>query len=572
MTGLIPKQFIETLIARTDLVELINTRVPLKKTGNNYVARCPFHNEKTPSFSVSPHKQFYYCFGCGASGNAINFLTNHDRLSFQEAVEELATLAGIEVPYEEAHASRHKEDYSDLYELQQSVAKFYQQSLFEHPQASQARDFLRKRGLNQTALKEFEIGYAPPEWRNLPSEFNQDRLKQLGLLIEKEDGKQYHRFRNRIMFPIRDRRGRVVGFGGRVLHQSTPKYLNSPETILFQKHREIYGLYQTLQAHDRLQQLLIVEGYMDVVSLSRHGVSNAVATLGTASSREQYELLFRYCKHLVLCFDGDKAGQTAAWRAITKLLQIMRAEREVRIVQLPEGQDPDSLIQAQGKNHFTAQINNAAVLSVFFFDYLARQHDLSTIEGRTALVRVAKPLIAEIPDQTYAQLMQARLADLAQISLSTSTRGSQRARPRYSQAGSGFDLKPSLVKTAVNLLIQNPELIRVINALPGDWKILNDPEIELLLLVYETIDNNSEHTFPLLMQLLEDHPLFDRLKPMIQNLLLTENEIETEFADAIRGLNKETRQQRLNQLVTKATQTILSEHEKEELSQLLSHK
>ncbi|MEE9413410.1 MAG: DNA primase [Methylococcales bacterium] len=571
MTGKIPKEFIDNLVARIDLIELISARVPLKKTGSNYTARCPFHNEKTPSFSVNPLKQFYYCFGCGASGDAISFLTNHDRLSFPEAIEELAALAGVDIPYEEGtQPSRPREDYTELYALQEIVSKFYQKALLEHPQAHQAREFLRNRGLNQTALAEFEIGYAPPEWQNLPAEFNTDQLKQLGLLIEKEDGHQYHRFRNRIMFPIRDRRGRVVGFGGRVLDQSTPKYLNSPETPIFEKRNELYGLHQTLQANDRLQQFLVVEGYMDVISLSRHGISYSVATLGTASSREQYGLLFRYCKQLVLCFDGDQAGQTAAWRAIKIILQTLRPERQIRIMQLPAGHDPDSLIQEQGHDTFSKNINNAAVLSDFFFDYLAKQHDLSTIEGRSALVRTAKPLISEIPDETYAQLMQARLAELAQISFSPNT--SRPARASSPQPRQQFDSRLSLVKTAFNLLLQNPDLIRILNEQPTDWKMLNDPDIAVLLLLYETIDNNPDSSFVSLMKQLEHHDLFIRMKSLIEEILLAESEIEAELSDAIHGLNKETRQQRVKQLVAKASQQALNNQEKEELHQLLANK
>jgi DNA primase len=568
MTGNIPKDFIDNLVSRIDLIELINARVPLKKTGSNYTARCPFHNEKTPSFSVNPIKQFYYCFGCGASGDAISFLTNHDRLTFPEAIEELATLAGVDVPYEEGtQASTPREDHTELYELQQSVSKFYQQALFEHPQAQQAREFLRNRGLNKAALAEFEIGYAPPEWQNLPADLNADKLKQLGLLIEKDDGHQYHRFRNRIMFPIRDRRGRVVGFGGRVLDQSTPKYLNSPETPIFQKRNEIYGLHQTLQANDRLQQLLVVEGYMDVISLSRHGISYSVATLGTASSREQYELLFRYCKQLVLCFDGDQAGQTAAWRAIKILLQTLRSERQIRIMQLPAGDDPDSLIQEQGHDGFSKSIDKAFVLSDFFFDYLTKSHDLSTIEGRSAMVRTAKPLISEIPDETYAQLMQARLAELAKISISSNT--STPARSNRYQPRQQFDSRLSLVKTAFNLLLQNPDLIRVVNQQPTDWKMINDADIAVLLLLYETIDNNPDSSFLSLMKQLEDHDLFVRMKSLISEILLKENEIEAELSDAISGLNKETKQQRINKL---ASQQTLNTMEKEELQQLLMNK
>lgn len=572
MAGTIPKEFIDNLVARIDLVEVINARIPLKKTGNNYTAKCPFHTEKTPSFSVNQAKQFYYCFGCGANGNVITFLTNHDRLSFPEAIEELATLAGLEVPYEEGtHPHQPKQDHTDLYDLQHSVCQFYQKALLEHPQAQQAREFLRSRGLNQTSLTEFEIGYAPPEWQNLPPELSPDKLKQLGLLIEKDDGNIYHRFRNRIMFPIRDRRGRVIGFGGRVLDESKPKYLNSPETALFQKRLEIYGLYQTLQTNDRLKRLLVVEGYMDVVSLARHGISYSVATLGTASSREQYELLFRYCKKLVLCFDGDQAGKTAAWRAIKILLQIIRSEREVHIMQLPTGHDPDSLIQELGSDDFSKQVDNAKVLSDFFFDYLSDQYDLTTIEGRSALVRSARPLISEIPDKTYAQLMNMRLAETAKMSLSAQPR-TQRIESHDFQRKHQLDSKLSLVKTAVNILIQNPELITVLDQLPSDWKKMENADLPVLLLVYETIDNNPDLEFLSLIAQLEDHDLFSQLKGLINKILLSEQEIETELSDTIKNLNKETRQQRINQLVKKTAQQTLSTQEKKELSQLLTDK
>jgi DNA primase len=370
------------------------------------------------------------------------------------------------------------------------------------------------------------------------------------------------------MFPLRDRRGRVVGFGGRVLDQSTPKYLNSPETAIFQKRNELYGLYETLEANDRLQNLLVVEGYMDVISLSRHGVSNSVATLGTASSREQYELMFRYCKRLVLCFDGDQAGQTAAWRAIKILLQTLRAERQISIMQLPTGHDPDSFIKEQGRDHFSNSMNKAVVLSDFFFKYLTEQHDLSTIEGRSALVRAAKPLIAEIPDQTYAQLMQARLAELAKISISPNTKsniGNHRSI-RY-QPKQQHD---SLVKKVINILLQNPDLIGIINEKPTNWKMITDVDIEVLLLLYETIDNNPDSNFLSLMKQLEDHDLFERMKSLRSEIPLSDSEIELELSGAITGLNKETRQQRVNQLINKASEKTMNAQEKQELEQLLT--
>ena len=575
MAGIIPKSFIETLMSRIDVVEVISARLQLKKSGTNYTAKCPFHNEKTPSFSVNQNKQFYYCFGCGASGDAITFLINHDRLSFTEAVEELASLASMEVPYEQgSHSGKPEKDHSQLYNVQLSVAQFYQQSLLDHPQSHLAREFLRKRGLKLSALSQFEIGFAPPDWNHLPSGLDSDPLIQLGLLIQKDDGKQFCRFRNRIMFPIRDRRSRIIGFGGRVLDQmdqSTPKYLNSPETAIFQKRHEVYGLHQVLNANDRLKYLLVVEGYMDVVGLSCHGISCAVATLGTASSREQYELLFRYCKRLVLCFDGDQAGSKAAWRAVAILLQIIRPEREISIMQLPDRHDPDSLIRECGREEFEGYIDRAKVMSDFFFEYLSNQHDLNTIEGRTALVSAANPMIATIPDQTYAQLMRIRLAEITKIAVQNP---SKPMAPRYSSVrnAQALDSRLSLVAIAVNILAQNPQLIAELYQLPMDWKSLQDDDIDLLLLVYETIENNSVNSFVVLMQELEHHDSHSRLKSLMRPLVLADDALLSECVGTFNRMNKEARQQQINRLVSKAASQQLTAQEKQHLNELLAGK
>ncbi|HBH63006.1 MAG TPA: DNA primase, partial [Erwinia persicina] len=388
MAGRIPRVFINDLLARTDIVDLIDARVKLKKQGKNYHACCPFHNEKTPSFTVNGEKQFYHCFGCGAHGNAIDFLMNYDRLEFVESIEELATLYGLEVPYESGSGPSQLERHQrqSLYQLMTGLSEFYQQSLTQST-ASAARDYLSQRGLSDDVIKHFSIGFAPAGWDNALKRFgrNPDDRQSLidaGMLVTNEQGRSYDRFRERVMFPIHDKRGRVIGFGGRVLGDAMPKYLNSPETDIFHKGRQLYGLYEALKNYPEPTKLLVVEGYMDVVALAQFGVDYAVASLGTSTTAEHIQLLFRSTNTVICCYDGDRAGREAAWRALETALPYMNDGRQLRFMFLPDGEDPDTLVRKEGKDAFETRMEQAMPLSTFLFDTLMPQVDLRSPDGR----------------------------------------------------------------------------------------------------------------------------------------------------------------------------------------------
>ncbi len=416
MAGRIPQTFIDELIARADIVEIVGSRVPLKKAGREFKACCPFHDEKTPSFWVSPDKQFYHCFGCGAHGTALGFLMQHDQLPFPEAVEELASRLGLEVPHEggSAAAPRGQEELS---ELLGRVAGYYQECLQDN---ERARAYLQGRGLDAAIVERFRIGYAPDSWNEVLRRFGatEDARRALtagGLIIERETPRAgsepwYDRFRDRVMFPIRDPRGRVLGFGGRLLGAGEPKYLNSPETALFHKGQELYGLHEIRLARTTLRRLVIVEGYMDVVRLHQAGIAYAVATLGTATTPEHLKRVFRLVSEVVFAFDGDRAGRAAAWRALQNVLPELREGRELRFLFLPEGEDPDSLVGREGGEAFEARLASALPLSEYLATQLREQADLSHADGRAKFVALARPLLAKIPQGVYLELLLARIA------------------------------------------------------------------------------------------------------------------------------------------------------------------
>ncbi len=425
MAGLIPQSFIDDLLNRTDIVEVVSSRIQLKKAGKNYTACCPFHKEKTPSFSVSPDKQFYYCFGCGAGGNALGFIMDHDSLDFPVAVEELAKRAGMEVPREESGRGRTPRQPVDspLYPLLSAATDFYKQALKSHPTRKIAVDYLKKRGLTGEIARDFALGFAPPGWDNLLKHLGGDALQQkamidAGLLIENaESGKRYDRFRDRVMFPIRDSRGRVIAFGGRVLGDDKPKYLNSPETPVFHKGQELYGLYEARQNNRDLDEIMVVEGYMDVIALAQQGLRNAVATLGTATSEEHLKRLFRLVPSVLFCFDGDNAGRKAAWRALEATLPNLQDGRRARFLFLPEGEDPDTLVRAEGTDAFRARINqHAQPLADYFFQQLSEEADPRSLEGKAHLVTLAAPLIEKIPGNHLRTLMRLRLSEITGLS------------------------------------------------------------------------------------------------------------------------------------------------------------
>lgn len=429
MAGLIPQSFIDDLLSRVDIVDVIDKRVKLRKTGKNYSACCPFHQEKTPSFSVEPEKQFYYCFGCGAAGNALGFVMNFDKKEFPEAVETLAADLGITVPREERGGNQQdkqkKQEHQDILSTLEQANLYYQQQLRQHPAKERAVAYLKGRGLTGQIAKRFGIGFAPPGWENLVQHLehyriSRDVMEKAGLAIAREAGKRqndhdthYDRFRDRIMFPIRDSRGRVIAFGGRVLGDDKPKYLNSPETPVFHKGSELYGLWEARKASKKPDCFVLVEGYMDVVALAQHGIDFAVATLGTATSSTHLTRLFRLVKDVVFCFDGDQAGRTAAARALQVALPLMEDGRQIRFLFLPEGEDPDSLVRKEGAESFRRRLANALPLSDVFFDQLGEDADLTSMDGKARLFSKAIPLIKTMPRGLFQQLMLDRLAEFA---------------------------------------------------------------------------------------------------------------------------------------------------------------
>ncbi|MGI0118390.1 DNA primase [Zooshikella sp. RANM57] len=423
MSGLIPQTFIDDLLARTDIVDVIGGRVQLKKTGKNLAACCPFHQEKTPSFTVSPDKQFYYCFGCGAAGNALRFIMEFDQLDFPQAVEQLAQSLGLDVPREAQQYQRQAHRFEALFEITKQSATYFQQQLFK-PSGQSAQHYIQQRGLSAAVLKQYAIGYAPAGWQNLlehigQSPENTQHLLTTGLVIENPEKQSiYDRFRHRLIFPIRDIRGRFIGFGGRVLNPNDkPKYLNSPETPIFQKRQELYGLFEARQQQRQLDFLLVVEGYMDVVALAQNGIPNVVATLGTAVSQEHVTRLFKTVKEVFYCFDGDEAGRKAAWRALETTLPFMQDGYQAKFLFLPEGEDPDSLVRKEGQKAFLTRLKrNSQSIADYFFQTLCEQVDIQHMDGKARLAALAKPFIEQLPQGVFYQLMLGHLAELTGLS------------------------------------------------------------------------------------------------------------------------------------------------------------
>lgn len=463
MAGRIPRVFINDLLARTDIVDLVDARVKLKKQGKNYHACCPFHNEKTPSFTVNGEKQFYHCFGCGAHGNAIDFLMNYDKLEFVETVEELAAMHNLDVPYEAgtgpSQIERHQRQ--NLYQLLDGLSTFYQQSLTQS-NASDAREYLSRRGLSADVISRFAIGYAPAGWDNVLKRFggneeNRQSLIDAGMLVTNDRGRSYDRFRERVMFPIRDKRGRVIGFGGRVLGDGQPKYLNSPETDIFHKGRQLYGLYEAQQSSPEPARLLVVEGYMDVVALAQYDINYAVASLGTSTTADHIQLLFRVTNNVICCYDGDRAGRDAAWRALETALPYMTDGRQLRFMFLPDGEDPDTLVRKEGKDAFEARMEQAQPLSTFLFNSLMPQVDLSTPDGRAQLSTLALPLITQVPGETLRIYLRQELGKKLGILDDSAL---ERLMPKQADAAvrTAPTLKRTTMRILIGLLLQNPEL------------------------------------------------------------------------------------------------------------------
>lgn len=555
MAGRIPRVFINDLLARTDIVDLVDARVKLKKQGKNYHACCPFHNEKTPSFTVNADKQFYHCFGCGAHGNAIDFLMNYDRLEFVESVEELATMAGLEIPYEAgtgpSQIERHQRQ--NLYQLMDSLSTFYQQALRQSSSQS-AQQYLMQRGLSQEIIDHFAIGYAPPGWDNALKRFGRDlasrtALNDAGMLVNNDNGRTYDRFRDRVMFPIRDRRGRVIAFGGRILGDGTPKYLNSPETDIFHKGRQLFGLYEAQQRHPELAKLLVVEGYMDVVALAQFGIDYAVASLGTSTTSEHIQLMFRTTDTVVCCYDGDNAGREAAWRALETALPFLSDGRQLKFMFLPDGEDPDTLVRKEGTAAFEQRIEQAQPLSAFLFDTLMPQVDLSTPDGRTKLSALALPLIGQIPGETLRlylrQFLGQKLGILDDSQL-------DKLLPRQAESANSYQqpqLKRTTMRILIGLLVQNPSLAAEVPTLEG-LREHQLPGLPLFIELVETCLAQPGLTTGQLIELYRDNKYAQQLETLATwNHMVIEDMVHQTFVDTLGSLYDSMLEQRQEELI-----------------------
>jgi len=590
MPGRIPQSFIDGLLSRTDIVEVIDEHVPLRKRGQEHIANCPFHDEKTPSFTVSGAKQFYHCFGCGAHGSAIGFLMEYARMDFVDAVRTLAERIGLEVPREsgESAGRTNDGDISPLYGILDEATQFYQRQLQAHPQATKAAAYLKQRQLGPEIIAEFHIGYAPPGWDTLLRAFGQTQtarrqLTEAGLITGKEGKGPYDRFRDRIMFPIRDGRGRVIGFGGRVLEDETPKYLNSPETPVFHKGRELYGLYQARQASRALSRLLVVEGYMDVVALAEKGIPYAVATLGTATTADHLNRLYRAVPEVIFCFDADAAGHKAAWRALEVTLPLLRDGRQASFMFLPEGEDPDSFIRKVGREVFEAELSKSVSLASFLFEHLLAQVDRSTLDGRARLVDLARPLLSRLPHGTFRELSLSHLCDLsglerASLDAQLAGRAGERKKPtrvpnpRTSIAGRRSSRTvPSLMRKIISLLLHNPRVtMPVIDK--ARLATLALPGIPLLVEILDVLEECPNISTGGLIEHFRSKESGGHLAKLAAGeppLLIAG--LEQELSDAFNKLWRLLDEQRYEYLIRKSTESSLTEEEKRELSLLLRY-
>jgi DNA primase len=573
---------IDLILAKVDLVDIVNADVPLReKTGSNYFARCPFHQEKSASFSVSQPKQFYYCFGCGAHGNAIDFLIEHNRLSFIEAVTTLARLAGVTLPTTTGLTK--KDDSSSLYDLMTKARDYFHGQLRKSPRAI---DYLKNRGISGQIIEQFKIGYATNGYTHLldlfgKTEKEKKNLLDVGLIIKKNEGGHYDRFRERIMFPIEDHRGRVIGFGGRIINEGEPKYLNSPETVLFQKGEHLYGLSQVLKANRVLKHIIIVEGYLDVIALVQHGITETVATLGTATTNRQLERLFRYTKELIFCFDGDLAGKKAAWRALQVILPIMQDNIQIRFLFLPDQEDPDSLIRKEGKAAFEKRIPSALSLSTFFFQTLAKECDLSSMEGRASFAASAIQYIKQLPPGIFQGILLEELSKRARVNLHDLKQQieNEGLKAKHLSSGNvnnkpGFTLPKTKISSpmrlAIALLIQHPTLVNYLD------QPLPESPIKGFRFLTELIDIIKK-TPSMTTALLREYWRGQKEEGWIAAFatwqhMVPEAGLKGEFLGAIRQIIIQGLDEEINRLLAKAAQVGLLEEEKFELSSQIARK
>lgn len=583
MKGTIPRSFIDDLVARTDIVELINSRVKLKKAGRDYQACCPFHHEKSPSFTVSQTKQFYHCFGCGVHGNAIGFLMEYDKLEFVEAIEELAALHGLEVPRENVIQRDGKPPVSfktrrNLYELLDVVAKFYQQQFKRDVQSQQ---YMANRGLSEEVIQRFEVGFAPNSMDSVLRQFgtNKEEIQKLldtGMLSQNDSGRMYDRFRNRVMFPIRDKRGRVIAFGGRVMGDEKPKYLNSPESATYHKGNELYGLFQALQHNENPEFLFVVEGYMDVVALAQYGINNAVASLGTATTGEQIQQMFRCTEQVICCYDGDRAGRDAAWRAFENALPHLHDGRQLKFIFLPDGEDPDSFVRQYGKDGFEKYLENAQSLSDFMFHSLLQEVDLSNKEGKSKLATLAIPLIKRIPGQMLRVYLRNILGqklgilDPAQIEALIP----QNIQENVPLVPKSPKIERTPMRLLIALLLQNPNLVKFVGNEAEILQDLGEKGVELFLSLVEVCRENTGITMGGLLEHLRESENYRHLE-MLSNWdhLVAADYVEETFKETLKFFYQKFVDRQIALLQAKDRQAEgLSPEEKQMLAELLTRR
>jgi DNA primase len=569
MRGRIPDNFIDELLTRVDIVDVIERRVPLKKAGREWTACCPFHNERSPSFYVSPQKQFFHCFGCGAHGSAIKFLMDYDRLDFPDAIEELAQSAGLKVPYEGNRDDKPREDRSDLYTLLDEAASFYQRELGNSPEAA---SYVDRRGLDEDIVKRFRIGWAPAGFDGVMKALGtNDRRRQLlneaGMVASNERGNKYDRFRERVMFPILDRRGRVIAFGGRVLSsEQSPKYLNSPETPLFHKGKELFALWQVKQANQTVTRIMVVEGYMDVIALHQAGLPIAVATLGTATTPEHAEVLFRTAPDVYFCFDGDRAGKAAAWRALESVLPRMRDGRQAHFLFLPDGEDPDTLVRKEGKDGFEKRMKESMPMSEYFFEELSRDVDVSRLDGRARLAERARPLIAKLPDGAFRDLMgqelERRTGAKAVLEPEPAPTRQNQARPA--------NVQRSLVRSAITLLLAQPALADEVEP-PYAFLRLDRPGVNLLAELIDVARARPGINPAVLVEYFLDRPEYASLQKLVQAESVGDADMQrVEFLGSLDQMQRQAMTQRREYLIGRSREGVLDDTEKAELRVLLA--
>ncbi|WNC67932.1 DNA primase [Thalassotalea nanhaiensis] len=583
MAGLIPRTFIDDLLARTDIVDLVDGKVPLKKAGKNYQACCPFHGEKSPSFTVSRDKQFYHCFGCGAHGNAISFIMEYDRLEFVDAIEELASYNGVEVEREQNTQSpaeqkrqqlAHKQKQDD-YEFLGKISQFYQKNIKTHADSKTVIDYLKGRGLTGEIVKQFGIGYCADSWDDMMNVFgnssqNSKQLVDLGMAIQGDKNRPYDRFRGRVMFPIKDKRGRVIGFGGRVLADGTPKYLNSPETRIYHKGQELYGLYEARQHCKNLNRLVVVEGYMDVVALAQHGINYAVASLGTSTTEEQLQTMFRTVKEVICCYDGDRAGREAAWRAMDNALPLIRDGISLKFVFVPDGEDPDTLVRKKGQEEFEKILDEAKPLSQFLFEHLLSQVNVNSLEGKAALLESFQPYLQKLPDSTLKDSILNELANKFGTGSEQQLAKLNKNQSPAKQQANKTKSKATPIRLAIALLLEHPHLVEVL----PDLSILDPIELPGINLFKELMQQCKARKGITSSQIIESWRGTEQGK-ILAKLLVWEHHIDSNaaedvFSDILEKIINTFVENRTELLLQKARLGQLNSLEKQELQSLLN--